>query len=164
MCVPCQIKRTVVSIKDLPTRSEAAPLKRVSGRSEIDREYLKDPRRANSNDENGEEGRGILLSRNRRYDEGGECGSRNNLLTPSRRIFKPVGHESIHPNYKQKHRTPEGPEKRRSEQKPNDTTPSLSGRRHPEIKPKATAKKTADKKQGRETALMKSWKKKQKAI
>ena len=48
------------------------------GRSEIDREYLKDPRRANSNDENGEEGRGILLSRNRRYDEGGECGSRNN--------------------------------------------------------------------------------------
>ena len=51
---------------------------RERGRSEIDREYLKDPRRANSNDENGEEGRGILLSRNRRYDEGGECGSRNN--------------------------------------------------------------------------------------
>ena len=70
------------------------------------------------NDENGEEGRGILLSRNRRYDEGGEGGSRNNLLTPSRRIFKPVGHESIHPNYKQKHRAPGGPEKSGVNKKP----------------------------------------------
>ena len=61
------------------------------GRSEIDREYLKDPRRANSNDENGEEGRGILLSRNRRYDEGGECGSRNNpKQIPTKNLMKMV--------------------------------------------------------------------------
>ena len=64
---------------------------RERGRSEIDREYLKDPRRANSNDENGEEGRGILLSRNRRYDEGGECGSRNNpKQIPTKNLMKMV--------------------------------------------------------------------------